>query len=175
MNKGLILSLGLLLVGGVVWFALSSKGGTDSPTSAGEKTLGPARSGDAGTAKLQAPPTDGARAADSAANAADANNPGAQAAAANRAPAAVAPPPPPQFIQGTVAASLDETHNLDATFADRYAKVDMAGRLAKLDELTKTYEEHLQGTRPSDTKGLDEQQLTELQLEIAWLTANPGG
>lgn len=173
MNKGLILSLGVLLVGGIVWFALSSKGGADAtPKTAGAAGPGIAPSGGTAATKLQAPPPDAARDADSQASAAESAK--SAAAAANRAPASQ-PPPPLQLVPGMVAASTDAGSNPEAVFADRYAKVDMSARLAKLDELTKLYDAHVSGTWPADTKALDEDQVTQLQLEIAWLTANPGG
>jgi hypothetical protein len=171
MNKGLILTLALVVAGGLAWLLARDDARTaerDAPTRAADATATPGSS----SSSLQAPPADPAQAQRDAAAAAsdDPSRSAADVIRGSTAPTAQ----PPQFVQGVVTASLGDSQNLETTFADRYAKVDTAGRIAKLDELTQLLEQHQQGTLPADRK-FDESRIPEMEAEIAWLTANPGG
>lgn len=171
MNKALILTFALVAGGTVVWLVTRS-GGAGAPSTSQQATPTASNPPKAADPSLQAPPEDAGRGsqAATASNAAGANGRAAPV------PVAAEPVAPPQVVTiapVSVSPETEKVSDSDAVFADRYAKLGAADRLAKLEELSKLYESHLQGTLVGEHK-LDEARISEIQAEMDWLAANPG-
>jgi len=87
-------------------------------------------------------------------------------------------PPPLVEITGVLpnSGSVHDIANagLLKTIEARYQRADAEARRAALEALSQRYEQYLAGKTPEGEKGLDENGIEQLQIEMEWLLDNPG-